>query len=105
MILLIPFIGLLALLLALLWYIWYRYKLFKMRVRREIYETQNTINLGIGGIDEDVHREISILQKLHRGEPLAEEELIFLRKLDQEIEAARNVLTKDVERIDERLGP
>ncbi len=105
LILVIPFIGLLALLLALLWYIWYRYKLFKMRVRREIYETQNTINLGLGGIDEDVHREILILQKLHRGEPLAEEELTFLHKLDQEIETARNILTKDVGRIDERLGP
>lgn len=105
LILLIPFIGLLALLFALLWYIWYRYKLFKMRVRKEIYETQNTVNLGIGEIDENVHREMSILQKLHRGEPLAEEELVFLHKLDQEIESARNTLTKDIGRIDERLGP
>ncbi len=104
LILLIPFIGLLALLAGLIWYIWYRYRLFKNRVKREVYQAEESIRSDIGPIDEKLRAEVILLRKLHAGEPLAAHEVAFLEQLDREIAAAAGHIMEKVEDINQSLG-
>jgi hypothetical protein len=95
-----PVIALILLLVLIIIYGMYYINRVRIYLKKKILKTEKIIEKNFNILEEDISEEAAIFRKIKAGRPLSPSEKIFAHKFKKDIEAAEEVITKEVKDIE-----
>jgi hypothetical protein len=97
----IPFVALVFLLVALLYALWRAHGGLKRRIDKEVLEARVMVDKAFALLQADLVEDIHILEKANAKRKLTREEAKILKRLQKNIEEAKQAITKEINDITE----
>ena len=86
-----------TLLISLIMYGWYRISLFKNKLRKEVFEAEQSLQKAFNSLREDITNQIKMFEK--SGSQFAEKKEKTIRKLKKDLEDAETFVKKEIKDI------
>jgi len=86
-----------TLLISLIMYGWYRISLFKNKLRKEVFEAEQSLQKAFNSLREDITNQIKMFEK--SGSQFAEKKEKTIRKLKKDLEDAETSVKKEIKDI------
>jgi hypothetical protein len=95
-----PVAALLVLLIFIVLYGIYHIRRFHKYLKSKLQGTKTIVSKSFGILEEDIDEEIAIFKKIRAGKSLDKDEQTFLNKFRKDIEAAEDVIQKEIKNIE-----
>lgn len=92
-------LAVLLIVLFVVWHIWYKLSLSRKRLRKEIREAEEGLHRAFVLLKEDVHEQVSMLEKIGLNRPLTEDEQKIFNRLRRNLGSAEKFMKKEIKDI------
>lgn len=99
----IPVAALIILLIVMLWYGWYRIARLKKKLRKEVYEAENSLHEAFDILKEDIREQIKTLEKAKTKRQLTREEERVIKRLKKDLTMAEKAIKKEIKDIEREI--
>lgn len=99
----IPLVVFVILFVVLLRYVWYRFSLFKNELRKEVWETEQSLQKAFNLLREDIKNQIKILEEDKNKRRLTGKKEKIIKQLKKDLDDAEKFVRKEVEDIEKEV--